>query len=74
MSWVPSRKLPKSHASSTRFATGALLARHEYSLAMTAKFECGMPAYAWLNNVVAVGTGEQTPTGPVYTIFSIGQV
>ena len=55
-----------------RFAKGALLSPQEYSLAMTAKFECGDDRYVWLNNVIAVGTGEQTVTGPVYSIFSIG--
>ena len=55
-----------------RFANGALLAPEEYSLAMTAKFECGDEHYAWLNNIVAVGTGEQTASGPVYSIFAIG--
>ena len=28
--------------------------------------------YDWPNNVVAVGTGEQTAAGPVYSIFEIG--
>lgn len=55
-----------------RFGKGALLNPGEYSLAITAKFECGDERYAWLNNVIAVGTGEQTATGPVYTIFEIG--
>jgi hypothetical protein len=55
-----------------RFAKGVQLEPQEYSLAMTAKFECGDERYAWLNNVVAVGTGEQTATGPVYSIFEIG--
>lgn len=55
-----------------RFAKGALLDASEYSLAITAKFECGDAGYAWLNNVIAVGTGEQTATGPVYSIFEIG--
>ncbi|MBC7520296.1 MAG: DUF3237 domain-containing protein [Sandarakinorhabdus sp.] len=55
-----------------RFARGALLDKGEYSLAITARFECGDARYAWLNDVVAVGTGEQTRAGPIYTIFSIG--
>ncbi len=55
-----------------RFAKGALLDPSEYSLAMIARFECGDDRYAWLNNVVAVGTGEQTATGPVYSIYEIG--
>jgi Protein of unknown function (DUF3237) len=55
-----------------RFAKGMLLSPSEYSLAIAAKFECGDERYAWLNNVVAVGTGEQTLTGPVYNIYEIG--
>ena len=55
-----------------RFAKGAMLDRKDYSLAIAARFECGADRYAWLNNVIAVGTGEQTATGPIYTIFQIG--
>lgn len=55
-----------------RFAKGEFLEAHEYSLVMTARFECGDERYAWLNNVIAVGTGERTPTGPIYSIFEIG--
>lgn len=55
-----------------RFSKGALLDPSEYSLAMVARFECGDDQYAWLNNVVAVGTGEQTAKGPVYSIYEIG--
>jgi Protein of unknown function (DUF3237) len=55
-----------------RFAKGQLLAPDEYSLVVTAKFECGDARYAWLNNVIAVATGTQTQTGPVYTFFEIG--
>lgn len=55
-----------------RFSQGAMLDTHEYSLAMVAKFECGDERYAWLNNVIAIGTGERTATGPIYSIFQIG--
>ena len=55
-----------------RFGKGALLRPEEYSLAMTAKFECGDERYAWLNNAVVVGTGEQTASGPIYTLFEVG--
>lgn len=57
----------------SRFASGKMLEASEYSLAIIAKFECGEERYAWLNNVVAVGTGQQTQAGPVYSIFEIGQ-
>lgn len=56
----------------TRFAKGALLTPDEYSLAMTAKFECGDERYRWLNTVVAAGTGTQTLSEPVYSLFEIG--
>lgn len=55
-----------------RFAKGEPLDAAEYSLAILAKFECGNARYSWLNNVVAVGTGERTASGPVYSIFEIG--
>jgi Protein of unknown function (DUF3237) len=55
-----------------RFAKGAVLEASEYSLAISARFECGDERYQWLNNVIAVGTGAQTATGPVYEIFEIG--
>lgn len=55
-----------------KFSKGYLLDLAEYSLAITAKFECGDERYEWLNNVIAVGTGEQTIAGPVYSIFQIG--
>ncbi len=55
-----------------RFGRGAQLDAAEYSLTISAKFECGDARYAWLNNVVAVGVGQQTPTGVIYQIFEIG--
>ncbi|NND00234.1 MAG: DUF3237 domain-containing protein [Gammaproteobacteria bacterium] len=55
----------------TRFGKGKLLDPSEYSLAMTASFECGEQRYSWLNNIVAVGSGQQTSTGPIYAIYEI---
>jgi Protein of unknown function (DUF3237) len=55
-----------------RFSRGALLKPEEYSLAIAGRFECGDPRYAWLNDIVAVGTGTQTVTGPIYEFFSVG--
>ncbi len=56
----------------SRFRKGAALEAHEYSLVINAKFECGDSRYLWLNNVIAVGTGEQTAAGPIYSIYEIG--
>lgn len=55
-----------------RFGRGALLELTEYSLAMSARLECGDERYAWLNDVICVGTGMQLATGPVYELFEIG--
>ncbi len=55
-----------------RFRRGELLAAAEYDLQVVARFECGDPRYAWLNDALVVGIGEQTPGGPVYHLFEIG--
>ena len=52
-----------------RFAKGEVLNPAEYSLLIVPQFECGDDRYAWLNDVVAVGKGRQTATGPVYEIY-----
>ena len=53
----------------TRFQKGELLDPSEYSLAISARFESGHERYRWLNDVIAVGVGEQTRTGPIYRIY-----
>ena len=55
-----------------RFRKGEKLAAEDYSLTIIAKFECGDPRYAWLNDAIVVGTGEQAAVGPVYTLFEVG--
>lgn len=53
-------------------AQGKTLAPGSYSLVTVAKFECGDPDYMWLNDVVAVGVGEQSGFNPVYSLYEIG--
>lgn len=55
-----------------RFRKGERLAPEEYTLQVVARFECGDPRYAWLNDALVVGIGEQMPGGPVYRLFEIG--
>ncbi|MDO9473970.1 MAG: DUF3237 domain-containing protein [Caulobacter sp.] len=55
-----------------RFAKGAVLDPSDYSLAVSARFECGDERYRWLNDAIVVGTGEQTASGPIYTLHTIG--
>ncbi len=35
------------------------------------RFETAAPKYAFLNRIVAVGVGENSPTGPVHTIEEV---
>ena len=55
-----------------QLAQGKTLEAGSYSLVTVAKFECGDERYAWLNDVIAVGTGEQSGFNPVYTFYEIG--
>jgi hypothetical protein len=55
-----------------RFRKGAQLAVGEYALQIVARFECGDQRYAWLNDALVVGIGEQTAGGPIYRLFEIG--
>lgn len=54
-----------------RIASGELIDSSEYYLRTAPFFETGSPNYAWLNNVVAIGVGERTPTGAAYHVFEI---
>ncbi|MEM6585964.1 MAG: DUF3237 domain-containing protein [Pseudomonadota bacterium] len=54
-----------------RFRRGERLDEDEYSLSVVANFECGDERYRWLNDAIAVAVGEQTPDGPVYTIYEV---
>jgi len=55
----------------------AALARGEavdpasYYLRIAPTFSTADPRYAWLNGVLAVGTGDRRPEGPVYQIHEI---
>ncbi len=54
-----------------RFNKGGLLSDDEFNLRTVARFETGSEGYLWLNDMIAVGVGKQTATGPVYDIFEI---
>ena len=34
-------------------------------------FETAAPRYDWLNRIIAIGTGQRPPEGPVYDIFEV---
>jgi hypothetical protein len=33
--------------------------------------ETAAPQYAWLNKIIAIGTGSRPPEGPVYDVFEV---
>jgi hypothetical protein len=43
----------------------------EYYFRIAPFFETASERFAWLNGIVAVGTGHRLPDGPVYSIFEI---
>ena len=55
----------------SRFNRGEILDESEYVLRTIARFETGAERYAWLNDMLAIGKGQTTKDGPIYTIFEI---
>jgi hypothetical protein len=43
----------------------------EYYFRTAVNFETAAPQYAWLNGIIAIGTGSRPPEGPVYDIFEV---
>ena len=54
-----------------RFNKGEVLSDEEFNLRTVARFETGSSPYLWLNDMIAVGVGKQTKSGPIYDIFQI---
>jgi len=42
-----------------------------YYFRTTLRFETAHPAYAFLNRVVAIATGDRRPEGPIYTVHEV---
>ena len=60
-----------NEATMRRFRKGEQIDRQDYSVQIVARFESGDERYAWLNDAIVIGIGEQTPSGPRYTMFEI---
>ena len=54
-----------------RLDRGEAVDASEYYFRTAVAFETAAPAYAWLNSVIAVGTGHRPPSGPVYDVFEV---
>jgi hypothetical protein len=42
-----------------------------YYFRIALAFETAAPRYDWLNRVIAIGTGNRLPEGPVYDVFEV---
>jgi hypothetical protein len=54
-----------------RLSKGEAVDPAEYYFRISPLFETAAPQYAWLNNLLAVGTGHRLPDGPVYSLFEV---
>jgi hypothetical protein len=54
-----------------RLARGEPVDPSEYYFRIAPRFETGSDKYAWLNRILAVGTGHRLPAGPVYDVYEI---
>jgi hypothetical protein len=43
----------------------------QYYFRISVAFETASEKYAWLNGIIAVGTGNRPPEGPVYHVFEV---
>jgi hypothetical protein len=50
---------------------GEVVDPSRYYFRMRLRFETGHPKYAFLNRLLAVGSGDRRPAGPIYTIEEI---
>ena len=50
---------------------GELVDAGHYYFRTTPRFQTGHPAYAFLNRLVAVASGDRRPAGPIYTIDEV---
>ena len=54
-----------------RLNAGEVVDPSQYYFRMSPFFETSAAKYAWLNGIVAVGTGDRKPDGPVYDVHQV---
>jgi hypothetical protein len=54
-----------------RLAAGESVDPRSYYFRVVPTFETAAPRLAWLNRIVAIGTGRRERTGPIYTIHEV---
>jgi hypothetical protein len=54
-----------------RLNRGEIVDPSTYYFRIAVAFETAAAQYAWLNSAAFVGTGDRTPTGPIYDVFEV---
>ncbi len=54
-----------------RLAAGEAVDASEYYFRTTPRFETGVPAYSWLNGIVAVAAGERRADSVIITAYAV---
>jgi hypothetical protein len=54
-----------------RLNRGEVVDPGTYYFRIAVAFETAATKYAWLNGAAFVGTGDRTPTGPIYDVFEV---
>ncbi|MCG2595128.1 DUF3237 domain-containing protein [Ramlibacter sp. XY19] len=54
-----------------RLAAGEVVDPASYYFRIAPVFETGSQRYAWINKIVAVGTGRREPAGPIYSVEEV---
>lgn len=54
-----------------RLEKGEPVAPEDYYFRINPMFETSSETYAWLNNILAIGSGHRFADGPVYNLFEI---
>lgn len=54
-----------------RLARGESVPAGEYYFRTAIRFETGAPDLLWMNRVIAVGTGQRPPEGPIYDVYEV---
>ena len=54
-----------------RLNRGEVVDPSTYYFRIAVAFETAAAKYAWLNSAAFVGTGDRTPTGPIYDVFEV---
>jgi hypothetical protein len=54
-----------------RLENGESVDPSDYYFRIAPMFATAAPTYAWLNGIVAIGTGHRLADGPVYSLFEV---